>query len=348
MSTPLDNLQVVAQKDPAGALKVAAEQYTQARFGATVFNQDHDDRQITSLVVTGMGGSALAALVAKVWLKNDLTIPFEIIRGYDLPKYVSNQTLVIASSYSGNTEETISALGQAKAAGAQIGVIASGGRLIDIVGESSIAHVQLPSGLQPRMAVIYNLRALVALLETFGVITDKSAEIESLADWLGSETARWIAEVPFEENIAKQLAEEAVGKTPVFYGGALTAPLAYKWKISWNENAKNVAFWNEYPEFNHNEFMGWASHPIEKPFAVFDLRSSLEHPQIQKRFEISDRLLSGKRPKATVVQLSGDSLIAQLLWGSILADFVSIYVAILNGVDPTPVELIEKLKHELG
>ena len=348
MTTPLDNLQVVAQKDPAGALKVAAEQYTQARFGATVFNQDHDDRQITSLVVTGMGGSALAALVAKVWLKNDLTIPFEIIRGYDLPKYVSNQTLVIASSYSGNTEETISALGQAKAAGAQIGVIASGGRLIDIVGESSIAHVRLPSGLQPRMAVIYNLRALIALLETFGVITDKSAEIESLADWLGSETARWIAEVPFEENIAKQLAEEAVGKTPVFYGGALTAPLAYKWKISWNENAKNVAFWNEYPEFNHNEFMGWVSHPIEKPFAVFDLRSSLEHPQIQKRFEISDRLLSGKRPKATVVQLSGDSLIAQLLWGSILADFVSIYVAILNGVDPTPVELIEKLKHELG
>jgi glucose/mannose-6-phosphate isomerase len=125
------------------------------------------------------------------------------------------------------------------------------------------------------------------------------------------------------------------------------APVAYKWKISWNENAKNVAFWNELPEFNHNEFMGWTSHPIEKPFAIFDLVSGLEHPQILKRFEVSDRLLSGQRPKSTVVNLAGDTVIAQMLWGSILADFVSIYVAILNGVDPTPVPLIEKLKKEL-
>jgi glucose/mannose-6-phosphate isomerase len=150
-----------------------------------------------------------------------------------------------------------------------------------------------------------------------------------------------------DENYAKQLAYIAVGKTPVFYGGALTAPVAYKWKISWNENAKNVAFWNEYSEFNHNEFMGWTSHPIEKPFAVFDLISKLEHPQILKRFEISDRLLSGMRPKATVINLAGETAIQQLLWGCILADFVSIYVAILNGVDPTPVGIIEKLKHEL-
>jgi len=151
-----------------------------------------------------------------------------------------------------------------------------------------------------------------------------------------------------DKNYAKQLALLAVGKTPVFYGGTLTAPVAYKWKISWNENAKNTAFWNELPEFNHNEFIGWTSHPVEKPFAVFDLVSHLEHSQILKRFEISDRLLSGQRPKSTVVNLQGDTAIKQLLWGSILADFVSIYVAILNGVDPTPVPLIEKLKQELA
>ncbi len=126
------------------------------------------------------------------------------------------------------------------------------------------------------------------------------------------------------------------------------APIAYKWKISWNENAKNVSFWNEYPEFNHNEFLGWTSHPVEKPFAVFDLISNFEHPRILKRFEISDRLLSGQRPKAMTIELKGKSPIAQMLWGSILADFVSIYVAVLNGVDPTPVPLIEKLKKELA
>lgn len=347
MGNTLDNENILAQKDPEGALRVAAEQYKQASFDAVVVNKEHDERTITSIVVTGMGGSALAALLAKVWLRNDITIPFEIIRGYDLPSYVGFNTLVIASSYSGNTEETVSALNQAIERGAQIGVLASGGKLIGIASENNISYATLPSGLQPRMAVIYNLRALLAILENFSIVQGKQQEVADLSDWLGRESAAWAAIVPTENNRAKQLAELAVGKSPVFYGGALTAPVAYKWKISWNENAKNLSFWNEYSEFNHNEFMGWTSHPVEKPFAVFDLISSFEHPQILRRFEISDRLLSGKRPKATVINLAGDSLIAQMLWGSIFADFVSIYVAILNGVDPTPVELIEKLKKEL-
>ncbi len=347
MNDTLDNENILSQRDPEGALKVAAEQFTQTTFEATVDNKEHDDRDITSIVVTGMGGSALAALLAKVWLRKDIAVPFEIIRGYDLPKYVGRNTLVIASSYSGNTEETVSALGQATEKGAQIGVIASGGKFVEIATTSDVAHVILPTGLQPRMAVIYNLRALLALFENFGVVHDKLQEIESLSQWLGQQSAAWAPTVPAEQNYAKQLAKEAVGKTPVFYGGALTAPVAYKWKISFNENAKNVAFWNEYPEFNHNEFLGWTSHPVEKPFAVFDLVSSFEHPQILKRFEISDRLLSGLRPKATVINLVGDSLIGQLLWASILADYVSMYVAILNGVDPTPVELIERFKKEL-
>jgi glucose/mannose-6-phosphate isomerase len=352
MSDVLDNPNVLNQRDPEGALGVAAQQYSQVAYDAKITEDAHDGRTITSVIVTGMGGSALAALIAKVWLKNDLTIPFEVVRGYDLPAYVNEQTLVVASSYSGNTEETLSALKQAKEKGAQIGIIASGGKLIEAANEHSIAHthtgvLEVPSGLQPRMAMIYNLKALMLLLENFGIVTGKLTELTALEGWLQQESAQWGSDVPTSQNYAKQLAEEAVGKTPVFYGGALTAPLAYKWKISWNETSKNVAFWNEYPEFNHNEFMGWTSHPIEKPFAIFDLVSSLEHPQILKRFEISDRLLSGKRPKATTIQLKGDSVIGQLLWGAILADFASIYAAILNGVDPTPVDLIEKLKTEL-
>lgn len=347
MNSPLDILQTIQQKDPSGALEVAASQYRQTTYEATVSSPDNDGRTISHVIVTGMGGSALAALLAKVWLRQDIHIPIEIVRGYELPASLSKNTLVIASSYSGNTEETLSALHQSLEAEAQIGIIASGGELLEIASQRGIAHVALPTGLQPRMAVIYNLRALTALLENFGVVHNKLGEIESTANWLGRETAAWNSSVPVEENYAKQLAEEAVGKTAVFYGGALTAPLAYKWKISWNENAKNVAFWNEYPEFNHNEFMGWGSHPIEKPFAVFDVVSNFEHSQILKRFEISDRLLSGRRPKSHVITLKGDTLLEQLLWGSILADYVSIYVAILNGVDPTPVALIEQLKKEL-
>lgn len=344
----LDDLNVINQRDPQGALQVAALQYNQARFAADISNGEHDHREITRVVVSGMGGSALAALVVKSWLKNRLSVPFEIIRTYSLPHYVDANTLVIASSYSGNTEETLSGLHEANERGAQTAIIAAGGELITTAQANDIAHVLLPADLQPRMAVINNLRALVALLVHFTVV-DSSLfeEIENEAEWLESETAQWAVDVSTDKNYAKQLALHAVGKTPVFYAGNLMAPVAYKWKISWNENAKNVAFWNELPEFNHNEFIGWTSHPIEKPFAIFDLVSNLEHPQILKRFEVSDRLLSGQRPKSTVVNLAGNTVIAQMLWASILADFVSVYVAILNGVDPTPVPLIEKFKHEL-
>lgn len=349
MTDILDNINVLTQRDPEGALAIVAAQYKQATFDAKVINPEHDNREITSLVVTGMGGSALSALLVKVLLQAKLTIPLDIIRGYDLPGYVNENTLVVASSYSGNTEETLSALQQAQEKNAQLTIIASGGKLIDIAVDKDITHVSVPSGVQPRMAMLYNLRALLVLLETFGVIgTELNNEVASLSGWLEAESAKWLPEVPATENYAKQLAHEAVGKTPVFYGGALTAPLAYKWKISWNETAKNVAFWNEYSEFNHNEFMGWASHPVEKPFVVFDILSSFERPRILQRFELTDKLLSGKRPAAKSIHLKGDTLLAQFLWGAILADFASTYTAILNGVDPTPVVLIEKLKQELA
>lgn len=345
----LDDSNVLKQRDPADALAVAAAEYSQTSFDAVVLNEDSEKKEVANIVVAGMGGSALAAQLAKTWLKDDITVPFEILRGYDVPAYVGPNTLFIGSSYSGNTEETVSALEQAKDKGAQISIVAAGGKLIDIAKEDNLAYSLIPANLQPRMAVIYNLRVLIALFVHHDLVTQaRLDEIAAAADWLEQESKAWLGDVPTEHNYAKQLALLAVGKTPVFYGGALSAPVAYKWKISWNENAKNVAFWNEYSEFNHNEFMGWTSHPVEKPFAVFDIISHLEHPQILKRFEVSDRLLSGKRPKATIITLAGETPIQQMLWGSILADFVSIYVAILNNVDPTPVDLIEKLKKELA
>lgn len=343
----LDDVNVLKQRDPKDALGVAAEQWEQVRYPAEVIDGGKGG-QITKVVVAGMGGSALAALLAKAWLYEELHVTFDVVREYDLPAYVDESTLVIASSYSGNTEETLAGLQQAEQKSAKVGVIAAGGKLIERAAADGIARVQIPSGLQPRMAVLFNLKALVALLADFGVVAqEKVDEVASTGEWLKGESDKWTALVPIDKNYAKELALIAVGKTPVIYGGRLTGPAAYKWKISWNENAKNVAFWNVYPEANHNEFIGWASHPVEKPFAVFDLRSSFEHERILKRFEITDRLLSGLRPKATVVELAGDTPLKQLLWASILADFVSIYVAVLNGIDPTPVDLVEKLKTEL-
>lgn len=344
----LDDYNFLVQRDPQNALLIASEQWKQALFSAEVISPEHDGREIKNIILTGMGGSALAGLLAKKWLEDYINIPFEVVRNYNLPKNVTKNTLVIASSYSGNTEETISALNQALEIGAQIATISSHGKIEEIAEQHDIAHVKLPSGFQPRMAVIYNFRALTKILVNFGIIPEeKYQEIEHYADFLRKESESWLANTPIERNLAKQLATYSAGRSGVFLSSNEFSPVAYKWKISWNENAKNVSFWNEYPEFNHNEFIGWSSHPIEKLFAIFNLKSNLDNPRIQKRFKISDSLLDGKRPVARNIDLKGATYLEQALWASILADFTSIYLAILNDVDPTPVELIEKLKIEL-
>ena len=128
-----------------------------------------------------------------------------------------------------------------------------------------------------------------------------------------------------------------MGKSPVIYAGPKLFPAAYKWKISFNENAKQVAWTNQYPEFNHNEFMGWTKQHVDKTYDVIDLRSKLEHPRVQKRFEVTERLLSGMRPAPIVVEAEGETLLQQLLWVFALGDFVTLYTALLIGLNPAPV-----------
>jgi glucose/mannose-6-phosphate isomerase len=153
--------------------------------------------------------------------------------------------------------------------------------------------------------------------------------------------------VPAAQNPTKQLALELMGKSVVVYAGPKLHPAAMKFKIGTNENAKQVAWWNQLPEFNHNEFIGWSKQPVDKPYAVVDLRSNLEHPRIQKRFEVTARLLSGMRPEPHVVQAEGQTVLEQLLWAVVFGDFTTLYLAILNGINPAPVDLVESFKKAL-
>ena len=341
----IDDLKYIHQKDGQDALGIAAKQWQQLELAYELPDMAYD---VENVVFTGMGGSALAALISLSW--PGYSVPFEIVRGYSLPKYVGKKTLVIASSYSGNTEETLSALEDAENKGAHIVCIAAGGKLADIAHEKGYPFARLPDVAQPRFAVLASFKAFVAVLERVGLVAEASAEAEihKTAQFLRGHLDSWSPVVPTKSNPAKKLALDIAGLSPVIYGGPLMAPIAYKWKISFNENAKNVAWWNEFSEFNHNEFMGWASHPVEKPYAIIDLRSSFEHPRIQKRFDLTAKLLSGRRPAPHTVEAVGDTLLEQLLYTMAFGDFVALYLALINGINPTPVELIEKFKVELA
>ena len=294
-----------------------------------------------------MGGSALAALLSQSW--PGYKIPFEVCRQYHVPNYVSEKTLFIASSYSGNTEETLAALSEAESKGVQILVISGGGRLIEIAKAKSYPYLIIPKVGQPRFAVFYNYKALIGILEELG-LADKgvSSELKKIGIFLKESMNDWLPVVPADKNPAKKLAMELAGKSIVIYAGPLMGPAAYKWKISFNENAKNIAWWNQLPEFNHNEITGWTSHPVEKVYGVIDLRSHLEHERVQKRFDLTAKLLSGKRPVPNIIQAKGETLPQQLLWAVAFGDFVSLYLALINNVNPSPVEVQEKFKKELG
>jgi glucose/mannose-6-phosphate isomerase len=339
----LDDLQFIHERDKDDALGIAEKQYQQLAFSPGVIT----DFSPENIVFAAMGGSSLAAQLSTSW--PGYTVPFEIVRGYDLPAYVSEKTLVIAASFSGNTEETLSALEQAEAKGAHIAIMTAGGKLQALAEAKGYPLVLAPEGTPGRCATLYHLKALLLLLQNTGTVAvaDAAAQLTAAAGFVQTAVAGWRADVPTAQNQAKQIAQELLGKSVVIYSGPKLFPAAYKWKVGCNENAKQVAWANQLPEFNHNEFTGWSKQPTAKPYAVIDLRSNLEHPRVQRRFALSQQLLSGMRPAPIVVEVQGSTLLEQLLWATVLSDFVTLYLAFLSGVHPTPLPLVDKLKEAL-
>lgn len=343
----LDDLKYIHEKDVQDALGIAEKQWEQLLHEYDISKWPQAPKRLTNIVYAGMGGSSLAALVSKTWPGH--TVPFEICRQYNVPKYVGSETLFIACSYSGNTEETIESIKQAGERGATVIIIAGGGKLADIAREHNYPLLILPKAVQPRFAILYNLKALVDIVAWAGLNdSTQVTDWRKTSEFLKASVASWLPTVATKDNPAKQLALELMGKSPVVYGGPLMAPAAYKWRIGFNENAKNVAWWNEIPEFNHNEMIGWSSHPTAKPYEIINLVSQFEHPRILKRMEVAERLLSGLRPAAHNIESKGDNIFEHLLWSINFGDFVSLYLGLLNGVNPSPVELVEKFKVALN
>ncbi len=343
----LDDISYIKRFDTDDMLGVLGRQQSQLAHNFET-ELDFNPKQVTAIVVAGMGGSALAADLVSNWLSARLSIPFVIVRDYDLPNFVDENTLVICSSYSGNTEESLSAYEQAGERNSQRIVITQGGTLVDRAKEDDVASYLLPGGYQPRMAVWYGVKAFADLLEQAGWCDGLVDELESSIEWLEQSQANWKAEFMTADNQAKQVAESCMGKSVWIYSGPKLAASAYKWKININENSKHVSAWNVLPEFNHNEFLGWTEQPQHKPFTVVQLRSGLDNQRTQKRFDVTNRLLSGRMPHPIEIEAKGETHIQQMLWSCLLGDYVSAYLGVLNGVNPTRVDAIEKFKKELS
>lgn len=345
--TVLDDMQLITLLDSANMIGAAQDTWQQLQHGFNIDLSLIRGSEINNIVFMGMGGSALAAALFESWQREELTIPFTYHREYDVPGWVDNSSLVIVSSYSGNTEEAVSAYEHARQKHAKLVVMDHDGELMRIARFEDLPRYEIPSALQPRMAAFYMLRALCEVIEHIGAGQNLVFQLEEASKRLKNTTIGWRKDVTTEYNFAKQLALRIMDKTAVIMGGPLMSSAAYKWKIGLNESAKNLAFYSTWPEFDHNELLGWSFKPDNKNFVIIELHSSHESDRMRQRYDATNKLLAGKVPEPIIVQCFGETAIEQLLWAVMLGDHVSVYLGIANGINPEPVALIEELKKEL-
>jgi len=303
----------------------------------------------SSIMITGLGGSAIGGDLARAVTGNAIKLPLSINRDYDLPSFVNASTLVIACSYSGNTEETLSVYAQAKAAGADVVCITSGGLLAELAERDSFPVVQLSGGLPPRAALGYALTTLLGVLRAKGIIPDMSDDIKESVALLRTLREQYSYGTPAEVNPAKILAADLYKKIVVVYGSnAIMDAAAYRWRSQIAENAKNLAFHHVLPEMNHNELVGWLRPETAlKDVGVVFLRDPEDHPQVRKRFDLTREVIEGKAGVVREIQSEGNSRLARILSIVYLGDFTSLYMAYLNRLDPTPVTVIDVFKNKL-
>lgn len=299
------------------------------------------------LVVAGMGGSAIGGTLARAALGDRASRAIMIARGYALPPWTTPDTTVLCASYSGNTEETLAVYEAAGALGARRIVATTGGKLADAARAEGVPVIPLPGGFQPRAAVAYSLVVALEVAGLCGAGEGLHAEIDVAAAHLEPLVATWGPDAA-GDSLAKQLARGLHGTIPQIAGSGLTSPIAYRWKTQFNENTKIPCFANELPELDHNEIMGWQGAGQLGRFSAVFLDDSDLHPRIRQRIELTRGLIEAEGAGTYRVESVGQSRTERLLSLVLLGDLVSIYLAVLREVDPTPVPLLDRLKSALA
>jgi glucose/mannose-6-phosphate isomerase len=347
LATVLDAPGVYAERDPHGFRDLLAafpRQIAEAeRLGQEIRVASPPPRAV---LVLGVGGSAIAGDLLQGVCHSRTAFPVQVLRGYTVPSWAGPDTLVVASSYSGGTEETLTAFEAARSRGARLLVVASGGALGDQARKNGLPWIRVPSGLPPRAALAYLLvPLLVALDADTGALggPEERAEAVSVLTALGAELG---PDVPSRLNPAKDVARWLLGRLPVIYGTDVTGPVAYRWRTQLEENAKVLALSGVLPEMNHNAIEAWSAGP-PGDWAVILLRDPSEHPRVARRARLT-RPITEARVPTREVWARGGGLLARVLSLVLVGDWASYYLAVLRGVDPWAVPTLEAFKREMA
>lgn len=308
-----------------------------------------EKREFKKIVFTGLGGSAIGADLVRSYLYFESQIPITVIREYELPCYVDNSTLVFVSSYSGNTEETLSVYHQAKEKGCNIIAISSGGKLQEYAKNDKVSFIQIPQGLPPRCALGYLSVLPLCILAKLGLIKNPSTSINQAVSVLEELRKNINPGISQKDNIAKYIAVKLLNKFTVIYSSSIHFDVVgLRLRGQLNENSKSLASSHVFPEMNHNEIVGWQNpKKLFKNFVVVMLRDKDMHPRVAKRMDITSEILKKEGVSLVEIWSRGEDLLSRIFSLIYIGDFISYYLAILYGIDPTPVERVTYLKEQL-
>ncbi len=347
----LDNLPIYQQLDTSGMLNHLhefPEQCERAWEKVLKFDLSREYSRTDKVIILGMGGSAIGGEIVRRLALAESQIPVWVYRDYGLPPFVDEDTLVIASSYSGNTEETLSAFTESLKTPAKKLVLTSGGKLKYLAEKEGIPIFRIDYQAPPRVAFPHSFIPLVGIFQKLGLLRDKSTNLQEALQILNRLSRDLIETTPHVSNPSKQLATKLWGHVAIIYGAEILSEVAQRWKTQLNENSKTWAFFELFPELNHNAVVGYEFPPqVKERIFVILLHSSLLHIRSQLRYEATAKLLAKAGISHELVEAAGANALAQVMSLVLFGDYVSFYLAILNRIDPTPEDSIDFVKRYL-
>lgn len=336
--------------DMLGLTAGYARQFCEGWERARGFEPPRPTRVDEVLVLGTGGGSAAGANLLRSYLYGRAGVPILVNQGYNVPAWADGHTLVLAVTHSGNTEETLSAYQQVQSRGCPVAVVTAGGTLAELAALQGTPTIRVPGGLMPRAALGYIFLPLLGILTKLGLAPDPVDELNETVARLDALAREWGPEAPADGNLAKQVALAVQGHIPLVYGTLdHMDAVAWRWKNQFGENSKHMAFWNAVPSLHHDEAVGWdMDRSLLKNLAVVLLRDRGDSDKVARRLDVTREILQDRVGRVLEVHSRGQGLMARMFSLVMLGDFATIYLAVLSGVDPTPVEMIQHFKRQMG